>query len=265
MKLLFFKTLGLLLVLYVLICILLYFLQERIIFFPYKLNKNFNFSFSQPFDELYIKTKDGQLLNGLLFTAPNPKGMVFYLHGNAGALNTWGEVAKRYTDLHYDVFIIDYRGYGKSEGAIENSAQLLEDVQAVYSKVKRKYKEEDIVIIGYSLGSGPAAWLTSVNHPRMLILQAPYYSMTDMMKHYYPVIPTFLLKYKFDTNEYLKGCPTPIVIFHGDKDEVIYYHSSTKLKAVLKSTDTLITLSGQGHNGITDNPQYLQAINTILK
>jgi hypothetical protein len=100
MKLLFFKTLGLLLVIYILICVFLYFFQERMIFFPYKLAKNFSFSFHQPFNELLIKTQDGKLLNGLLFTTSNPKGVVFYLHGNAGALNTWGEVAKRYTDLN---------------------------------------------------------------------------------------------------------------------------------------------------------------------
>jgi pimeloyl-ACP methyl ester carboxylesterase len=85
-----------------------------------------------------------------------------------------------------------------------------------------------------------------------------------MMRHTYPVIPTFLLGYKFDTYQSLKKCKMPIVIFHGDQDEVIYYNSSVKLKEFLKRTDTLITLHGQGHNGITDNPQYIDAISKIL-
>jgi pimeloyl-ACP methyl ester carboxylesterase len=86
-----------------------------------------------------------------------------------------------------------------------------------------------------------------------------------MMHHYYPVIPTFILKYKFETNEYVKECNMPVVIFHGDADEVIYYDSSVKLKKLLKDSDTLITLHGMTHNGITDNPEYIAAIRQILE
>jgi hypothetical protein len=260
-----FRTLKLLLIFYVIICILLYFFQERLIFFPKILSKEYRFSFPQPFEELAIKTTDGKLLNGLLFPAEQLKGLVFYLHGNAGALDAWGEVAKRYTDLGYDVFMLDYRGFGKSEGTIKNQTQFFDDIQAAYHQMKNRYKEDSIVILGYSIGTGPAAYLASVNHPKMLVLQAPYFSLADMMRHYYRVIPTFLLKYKFKTNEYIKSCKMPVVIFHGDQDEVIYYGSSLKLKTAMKNSDTLITLYGQGHNGITDNPQYIGAIRQLLK
>ena len=84
------------------------------------------------------------------------------------------------------------------------------------------------------------------------------------MRKVYPVIPTFILKYRFETNEYIRHCKMPIVIFHGDQDEVIYYHSSVKLKEMMKETDTLITLEGQSHNGITDHPEYQKAIQKIL-
>lgn len=259
------RTLELLLIFYVLICVLLYFFQEKLIFFPDKLNKDFKFNFGQPFKELTVKTKDGKLLNGLLFTSDSTKGLLFYLHGNAGALNSWGSVAKRYTDLNYDVFILDYPGYGKSEGSIKSQAKLFGDIQMAYDEMKKRYKEENIVILGYSIGTGLAAKLASANHPRLLILQAPYYSLTDMMRHTYPIIPTFILRYKFQTNEYLKNCQMPVVIFHGNQDEVIYYGSSLKLKKGLKRTDTLITLNGQGHNGITDNPEYISTLGNILK
>ena len=99
----------------------------------------------------------------------------------------------------------------------------------------------------------------------MLILQAPYYSLTDMMRHTYPIIPTFILKYKFETYEYIKKCKMPILIFHGDQDEVIYYGYSLKLKEDFKKEDTLITLIGQGHNGMTENPVYKMEIQNILK
>ena len=86
-----------------------------------------------------------------------------------------------------------------------------------------------------------------------------------MMRHNYPIIPTFLLKYKFETNKYIKDCKMPVTIFHGDKDEVINYSSSLKLKKRMKNTDTLIILKGQGHNEITDNSEYISAIERILK
>ena len=258
-------TLKLLLLGYLLICGLLFFFQEKLIFFPEKLNKNYTFSFTQKFDEINLQSKDHKLLHGVLFTTDISKGLIFYLHGNAGSVNSWGEVAKTYTRLNYDVFILDYRGYGKSEGSIRSQEQLFEDIQIAYDEMKKRYSEDSIIVLGYSVGTGPAGKIASANHPKLLILQAPYYSLVDLMRRTYPIIPTFLLKYKFKTHEYIKNCKTPILIFHGDQDEVISYNSSIKLKKLMKDADTFITLKGQGHNGITDNPEYISIIEKILK
>ena len=81
----------------------------------------------------------------------------------------------------------------------------------------------------------------------------------------YPIIPRFLLKYKFSTNEFVQACKMPIVIFHGDKDEVIDYDSSTRLKELMKPGDRLITLNGQTHNGMGKNPEYLKELKDILR
>jgi pimeloyl-ACP methyl ester carboxylesterase len=247
------------------VCGILFFFQEKLIFFPQKLEKGYKFNFDQKFEEINIKTKDKKLLNGILFKADSSRGLIFYLHGNAGSLNSWGGVAKTYTDLNYDVFILDYRGYGKSEGSIEGQGQLFQDIQTVYDELKHKYSEDKIIVLGYSIGTGLAAKVASVNNPRLLILQAPYYSLTDMMRHTYPIIPTFVLKYKLETDTYIRDCKMPIVIFHGDQDEVIYYGSSLKLKEAFKREDTLITLIGQGHNEMTENQDYKIEIKKILQ
>jgi uncharacterized protein len=250
--------------LYIIVCILLYFYQEKLIFFPQMLEKTFQFHFDQPHEELFIRTRDDIQLHGLLFRAQQPKGVIFYLHGNAGSLASWGSVAKTYTDLNYDVFMLDYRGYGKSEGEIEGEKQLFEDNQTAYEEIKKRYPERQIIILGYSIGTGMAAQLASVNQPKLLILQAPYYSLTDMMEHTFSLVPTFLLKYKFATHEYLKQCKMPVVIFHGKQDEVIYYGSSLKLQQEFKSQDVLIPLDNQGHNGMTENPHYQAVMKKIL-
>jgi alpha-beta hydrolase superfamily lysophospholipase len=258
------SVLKIFLSLYLVICLLLYFFQEKLIFFPEKLGRDFKFRFNQRFQEVSIQTEDNILLNAVLFKSDSPKGVIFYLHGNAGSINSWGDVADVYTSLQYDVFILDYRGYGKSQGRISSQQQFYQDVQTAYEKLKTMYDESKIVVLGYSIGTAAATKIASTNHPKLLILQSPYYSLTDLMKHLYPIIPTFILRYKFETNKFIKECAMPIVIFHGDKDEIIYYNSSVKLKALMKKTDTLITLNGQPHNGMSSNPEYLRELEKIL-
>jgi hypothetical protein len=265
MKKAFIKMLLIIPGIYIALCVLLFFIQEKLIFFPQKLPPSYSFKFRNTFEELIIPTSDDYHLHGLLFKVDNPKGLIFYLHGNAGSLAGWGEVSETYTKLGYDVFILDYRGYGKSTGTINKLDQLFKDNQAAYLELKKRYSENKIVVLGYSIGSGLAANLASQNNPRLLILQAPYYSLADVMRHKFPFLPTFILKYQISTHAYLKACIMPVVIFHGEQDEVIYYESSLKLQQEFKKEDTLITLKQQGHNGITENPEYQKQIKRILQ
>jgi pimeloyl-ACP methyl ester carboxylesterase len=232
---------------------------------PEKLDKNYKFEFENIFEELNFKTKDNTVLNGLLFKAKESKGLVFYLHGNAGSLKNWGHISELYTNLDYDIFILDYRGFGKSEGKINSEDQLFQDNQFVYDELKKKYSEKNIVIIGYSIGSGMASKLASKNNPKHLVLKAPYYSLTDLVKSKYPFIPSFILKYDMDSNKSIKNCKMPITIFHGDNDNVIYYGSSIKLKNQNKDKINFITLKGQSHNGINENHEYAFQLMDILK
>ena len=264
MKKVFKNVLKFLVVLYIIVCGLLYFFQEKIIFHPRKLSPDYHFNFSQQYEEFQVKANDGILLNGVLFKNDSAKGLIFYLHGNGGSIESYADVAAFYGALHYDVCMFDYRGYGKSEGNINNLEQLFEDNQTVYNEMKKQYPEEKIILLGYSLGTGFAAKLASENRPQRLILQAPYYSLKDMMMRQYKIIPTFILKYNIATNEYLKKCTMPITVFHGTSDNTIYYGSSLKLKKEFKQGDTLITLPEQGHGRIIENPIYQTAIKNIL-
>lgn len=264
MKTIFLRIILLIIGLYGLVCVGLYFFQEKLLFFPQKLEKNYRFDFSQDFEELTFQTHDNVGLNALLFKAKPSKGLIFYLHGNSGSLQSWGALANTYTHLDYDVLLLDYRGFGKSEGFIAGQEQFFQDVQTAYDEMKKRYAEDKIIVLGYSIGTGPAAKVASTNAPKLLILQAPYYSLVDMMRHTYAIIPTFILKYKFETNEYLKSCKAPIVIFHGDQDEVIYFGSSLKLKEEFKADDQLIVLPHQRHNGITYHPKYQEKLTEIL-
>jgi uncharacterized protein len=239
--------------------------QEKMLFFPSVMPKDYKFNFDGKFQEYFIKVDDNTTLNGLLFFADSSKGLIFYLHGNAGSIDSWGQTAKVFTDNNYDFFIMDYRGYGKSQGVISSEQQLYKDIQIVYDTLKTLYNENKIVVIGYSIGTGLAAQLASINNPKMLILQAPYFNMSYLANQYFKFFPSFLIKYKFPTNEYLKKIKCPIIIFHGNQDEVININSSYKLKELFKPEDKLIILDGQNHNGININEIFRTELKKLLE
>ena len=235
-------------------------------FFPgVKIEKDFHFKFSRPFTEVNISTEDGHILNGLLFKAKRSKGLIFYLHGSNDAVNTWGKIAPVYNSFNYDIFILDYRGYGKSEGIVTDERQLTSDIQIAYNKLKESYDESKIIIIGQSMGTGPAAILASNNNPKAVILQAPYYSLSDWIYHLAPEISTSNMNFHFKTFEFLPKIKAPVIIFHGDNDHAIYYGSSEKLSSFFKKGDKFFTLKGEGHNNFVNNHEYLEKMKIILQ
>ena len=276
------RTLAVLAGLYVLLCVGLYFFQEKLIFFPTKLEQNHVFHFEKEFEEITVPTKDNLSLHGILFYSQNTdlvknkskKKLVFYLHGNVGQVQFWGDLADVYTERGYDLFILDYRGYGKSEGKIYSQEQFFNDVQTAYDFIRKEknYEEENIIVVGYSVGTASAAMLASRNSPKALILQAPYFSLTDMTTRRFPFVPTFLLKYEFNTAEFLAKNKVPTTVFHGTTDRVIPYESSLMIKEYLYENSLdgkvsgfeFVTLENQGHGGIHHNPVFLKKLNEIL-
>lgn len=257
---------GVLIGFYLLFLVLVYFFQEKMIFLPQPLEKNYTFQFDVPFEERYIAMGDGKNLHALLFKSENSIGVVFFLHGNAGSLTGWGSVAETFTNLNYDVFMPDYRGYGKSEGTISSESQIHRDMQKLYEHLSKEYPENRIIVLGHSIGSGMAANLAVNNNPQLLILQAPYYSLPDLAENTPPlnIFPNFFFKYKFETGKKLQKIDVPVVVIHGDQDEVIYYGSSLKLQEKFKPGDTLITLQGYGHNDFLTSQNYRNKIQEIL-
>ncbi|HQE33235.1 MAG TPA: alpha/beta fold hydrolase [Flavobacterium alvei] len=239
--------------------------QGELIFVANKLPNDYKFEFKQDFEELNISSFDNKKLNGLLFKTPNPKGLVFYLHGNAGSLDTWGSIAENYTDLGYDIFILDYRGFGKSEGEIESQDQVFKDLTFAYNKLITKYDRNKVVIIGYSIGTGLATYLASVEKPEKLILQAPYYNFIEFSSGRVPFVPDFLKKFKFETDKYIVKVKSPIYIFHGNKDQVISCENSIRLQKLLKPTDKVFILDNQDHLGINENSDFQDELKRILE
>ena len=170
------------LTLYVLMTILAYTYQEKLVFFPSKMPMDHTFDFCQPFEELFLKTIDGANLNAVHMKQDSAKGVIVYFHGNSGNISHLIHVANLFSRKEYESILVDYRSYGKSTGELSEQA-LYTDAQLFYDYAAEKYDESNIILYGRSFGTGIATWLASKNNCRKLILESPFYSALALGKH----------------------------------------------------------------------------------
>ena len=247
------------------VSIFLYFFQERFLFHPEKLPKDFVFQYeNQQVEEYNLELSDGAVINGLHFKSENPKGLVYYLKGNSKSIKGWGKFAVDFTLHNYDVIMIDYRGFGKSTGKLSQES-MKRDALYVYDKIKEKVKESRIIVYGRSLGTGLATKVASMNNPKALILACPYFSMSKNAKRYLPLIPLGLvMRYRMPTYKWIKYVKCPISIIHGTNDKVIHFKSGLRLSQLKPDTTKLYPIIGGGHKDLHNFESYHRALGEIL-
>ena len=239
----------------------LYSQQERLIFFPEKLPPETAFTFQTSFTERWFEVEKGIQIHSLHFKVDSPKGLVLYFHGNAGSLRSWGDVSEDFTTLNYDVVVIDYRGYGKSQGTISNENDLHQDALSIYKELENEYKQ--IILYGRSIGTGIASKLATQSEPSLLILETPYYSLPDLVGHIYPILPSWLLRYQLDNATQIKQLSIPVHLIHGSKDELIPYTSSVRLEQIGPHI-SLHTIDEGHHNTLPTFKEYHRVISDII-
>lgn len=250
---------------YFALSIFMYFFQEQLLFKPEKLPSDFKFYYdNQKTEEYNLTTRDGAVINGLHFMVDNPKGVVLYLKGNSKSIKGWGKFAVDFTRNGFDVFMVDYRGFGKSTGR-RSHKHIKRDLQLVYDEMKKKVEEKYIILYGRSLGSGFATKLASMNNPRKLILDAPYYSLTKVTARYAPFMPlSVLMKYPMPTYKWIKYVQCPIHIIHGTNDNLIPFKTSVKLSKINPKITRLYTVIGGGHKDLNNFESYHKMLAEIL-
>ena len=259
------RVLVFILVLIIAVYIFLYVKQEHFFFNPKTLAKNYVYSFDQPFEEINIPVEEDVHLNALLFTTDSiSKGVILYFHGNAGAIHEWGERAYLYTENNFDVLFVDYRGYGKSDSFYEEESELYNDAQKVYDYVRTRYEEKDIIVLGFSLGTGFASYTAAKNNPKLLILEAPYYAWNEFIASIAP-IPQVLINYEIPSYKFLVEVNCPIRVFHGTKDFLIEPEHSKRLKNLYPNKIERTLIQGAGHNGIYITKQYYDELKELLE
>lgn len=257
------RKIGIILgVIYLLGCIGLYFYQDKIIFRPQLLPDNHQFRLGE---ELNIAVDKGIKLNAVWIKEPDAKGVVLYLHGNKGSNRRCLRQTRAMRGNGYDIFMPDYRGYGKSDGEIISESDMHQDIQKVYDFLKQHYKEEQIIVLGYSLGTGMATHLAAHNNPQQVILVAPYLSMINLKNRWAPIVPNFLIKYPLKSSDWIPKIKRPITLFHGTEDNVIPFDSSQKIKELNARLTTLFTLEGESHRGALFNPIFKKELQQLLR
>lgn len=242
---------------------LLWATQERMIFLPQPLPAAHRFDFGADVHETWVDV-DGARLNALHLRLPAPDGVVFFLHGNAGNLQGWFAGVELYRRANHDLFMIDYRGYGKSGGRIASQAQLEADVRAAWGTVAPHYEGRRRVIVGRSIGAALAAALTAEVRPDLTVLVSPFESLRALAGEIYPWAPTALLRYPLHTDEALARVDTPVWLVHGDADEVVPATHAERLHARFAHT-TLRRVPGGGHNDLDAHPAYREAMLAALR
>lgn len=259
------KAIIVVLGLYLLIGAGLYFFQESFIFQPTKLPKDHVYKLKYEYEEYLHNPEEGVIINALHIKAQDPKGVIFYCHGNAGDLQRWGELVEYLIAYNYDVYIFDYRGFGKSDGHISEEA-FYKDAVFNYQYLKQFWDEKNIIVYGRSLGTAAATKVASLNNPSQLILETPFYSITDVASSRFPIYPIkSLLKYHLPVNEDIQKVSCPVSIIHGTKDFTVPFSSAQKLfEASNKGKITFTIIEKGGHNNLLDFEEYHKRIAEIL-
>lgn len=256
------STLLVALALYGAVLALLWWGQERLLFHPTVLPAEHRFELPADAHEAWVEVP-GARLHALHLQLPQPDGVVFFLHGNAGSLQTWFVNTGLYRRANMDLFMLDYRGFGKSSGRIESQAQLEADVRAAWAQVAPRYAGKTRMIYGRSLGTGLAAELAAEVQPELTVLVSPYRSMAALAAEKYPWVPGAVLRYPLRTDLALPRVKGPVLLVHGGRDTLIPPSHSEALRALAPQTELLLVAQA-AHNDIHDFTAYLEGLSAFL-
>jgi len=218
-------------------------------------------------EEVFLTTSDGTRLAGWFFNAPAPQATLLFLHGNAGNVSGRLFKAKGWFDLGVSVFLLDYRGYGKSEGKIKKGADLIEDARAAlrWLEETRQIPSDKIILYGESLGSYPAVELAREKKFAGLVLEAPFTTLLELARTHYSWVPELLLKDFQMKNEALIGmAQAPVFVLHGNKDDICPVEMGEQLYELAPAPKEFYVVQGGGHNDLPEVAQEAYFKNPYL-
>jgi fermentation-respiration switch protein FrsA (DUF1100 family) len=237
------KFTGKLLFAYIVFGVLLMSFQDRLIFFPTRGGQ-----VAGPGVDLTLRAEDGPALHARYIEHPGAQYTLLYFHGNAGNLENRSELLELFADFGANVLALEYRGYGQSEGD-PSEAGLYLDARAAYDWAVARVPAKKLVLLGESLGGGPACELASTREVGGVILLSAFTSVADMAARSFPWLPVrWIVRTRFDNLAKIPKIRAPKLIIHSRTDEVVPFEMGPRLFAAAAEPKTSLWLDRAGHN-----------------
>jgi hypothetical protein len=235
---------------YFVLCLMLFFFQSRMIYFPEIGREDFVTpqQAGMDYQEVTINAA-GEKLHSWFVPAPQARGVVLFFHGNAGSISHRLDYLRMFRELGFSILIFDYRGYGKSSGE-PSEIGTYQDAEAAWNYLveTKRIAPSSIVLYGESLGGAVAAWLAARVKPRALIITSTFTSLPDLGAKLYPLFPVRLLtRYEYNAKKYLQAATCPVLIVHSREDEIVPFEHGEQLYTAAHEPKQLLEIHG-GHN-----------------
>ncbi|MBP8041583.1 MAG: alpha/beta hydrolase [Bacteroidales bacterium] len=244
---------GLLIILYSLICLLVYSFQKYVVFKPQK------GAVPPPDDleiqELKLQTSDGESLHAWWMPTDDAQYTILFFHGNAGNISRGEKRMRLFREMGCNALTIDYRGYGISSGSIKKEEDIYEDSRTAWQYLIKEQgiPEEKIIIWGWSMGGAVAVNLAMQKNCHALVMESTFYSLYDVAGRFYRFLPlSWLMKYHFTSGEKLLQIKVPVLFAHSPADETVPYINGMRLYEKFSGTKKFIELTGDHNHGIFD-------------
>ena len=218
------------------------------------------------YQDVSIETTDGVTLHGWFIAGRSSRVLLFF-HGNAGNISHRLDSIRQFQDLGLSVLIIDYRGYGQSEGRTTERG-IYRDADAAWRYLieGRGIAASDIVIFGRSLGASVASRLAAQQQPLALIVESSFTSVPDIAQHLYPWLPArWLSRLSHATRDYVRDVRCPVLVVHSRDDEIIPFHHGEAIFASANEPRTLLAIRGTHNDAfLRDERAYIGGLRTFL-
>jgi len=247
---------------------LLYVFQEKMIFFPGKRIVDTPEIIGLQYEDVYLVTEDDVRVHGWYVPHVDEKATVLFFHGNAGNISHRLDSISIFHDLGLSVFIIDYRGYGRSEGRPSEKGTYRDALAAWnYLVDDRRLRPDEIILFGRSLGGGVAAGLAARVSPAAVILESTFTSIKELGKHYYPYLPvSWIARVRYPVDEDISSFNCPVLVIHSEQDDVVPYRHGQRLFANAREPKMFLPISGDHNTGfLLSGDVYVEGMKRFLE
>ena len=252
---------------YLLLVVYLFFFQARFMYAPDREITATPAETGLEYEDVIIRASDGLKLSGWFIPAERPRATILFCHGNAGNISDRLESIRVFNRLNLNIFIFDYRGYGRSEGKPSEKGTYL-DSEAAYRFLTedKQIKNDDIIIFGRSLGGAVAAYLARKYNPGSLILEGTFTSALDIAKDIYPYLPVKIIsRYNYNTEDYLNRTKCPVLIIHSSEDRMIPLTHGQRLFESANEPKEFLEITGTHNSGfMTTGKRYDDCLDTFI-